>query len=173
MVSAKIATIPALCVQLAIAASADEIESHHAHEHGVASLNVGIEAGRVELEFDSPAINVIGFEHAPRTDAEKAAASRAQRTLQDARRLFVLNGEAECRATSTEVVAPTWADGESHADYEARYAFRCAKPQLLRAIDVRLVNELAAQTKLRVQIVANGKQTSAELTRNDPLLPIG
>lgn len=172
MVSVKIATIPALCVQLALTATADEIESHDAHEHGVASLNVGIDAGIVEIEFDSPAVNVVGFEHAPRTDAERAAASKAEHTLQNAGRLFVFDSDAECRVTSAKVSAPTWGESEGHTEYQAQYAFRCAKPQQLRAIDVRLVNELAPQTRVRVQIAGGGAQSSAQLSRDDSLLKI-
>lgn len=172
MVFVKTAAVVAVSLQIAAAAAADEIESHPAHEHGKASLNIGVEAGRVELEFDSPAINVIGFEHAPRTETEKAAASRAQRTLQDAGRLFVASPAAECRTTSAEVTVPTWAEGETHADYEARYALQCAKPQLLQSIEVRLVDALVPDTKLHVQVVSGGKQSSTELTRGKSLVAI-
>ena len=48
----------------------DEFESHHAHEHGVATLGVAIEQRQLDIILESPAINVLGFEHSPRAPAE-------------------------------------------------------------------------------------------------------
>jgi hypothetical protein len=170
--------ISRLCVAAAAsmrclaAIASGELETHEAHEHGVAALNIAIEGSRVELALDSPSINVLGFEHAPRSDSERAAVARAQRTLEGAERLFALTHAAECRLTSSDVVAPTWSEDDTHADYEAHYAFLCAKPELLRTIDVQLVEHLQDGTKLRVQIVARGRQTGAELTRGRSLIAI-
>jgi hypothetical protein len=157
------AAIPVLALFTAAALS-DEIETHGAHEHGVAVLNVGIDANRVEIDFESPAINVVGFERAPRTEGERAATVVAEQRLRDGQRLFVLTSAAECRLLSADVDAPSW-DQSGHAHYEARYAFECAKPHLLRSIDVRLVHQLIDDTELRVQIAGAQAQTMAELTK--------
>ena len=37
------------------------------HEHGVASLNLVVDGNLVSLELDSPAANLVGFEHTPGT----------------------------------------------------------------------------------------------------------
>ena len=149
---------------LTASALPDEIETHGAHEHGVAVLNVGIESNRVEMEFESPSVNVVGFERAPKTEGERAAVARAAQQLGDGRGLFVFTPAAGCLLLSADVDTPSW-DGSGHADYEARYAYRCDKPQLLRSIDVRLVHQLIGDAKLRVQIVGAQGQTSTELTK--------
>lgn len=54
---------------------------HHAHEHGVASLEIGVEGKQLLIHLDSPAINVLGFEYAPRTAAEIKQVEQAKVAL--------------------------------------------------------------------------------------------
>jgi len=42
-------------------------EQHNAHTHGVANLTLVSDSGTLEIAFDSPAVNLLGFEHRPRT----------------------------------------------------------------------------------------------------------
>ena len=68
--SAAIAWLPARCLLIfcasALCVNAEEFEQHHAHEHGKVTLNVAIDESTLVVELDAPAINVVGFEHAPR-----------------------------------------------------------------------------------------------------------
>ena len=52
---------------------AEEKRHHEAHEHGVANLNVAVEGNNIYIEFSSPAANIVGFEHHPRTHEQKDA----------------------------------------------------------------------------------------------------
>jgi len=45
-----------------------------AHEHGVARLSVAVDGKRRTIELDAPLDGWLGFERAPRTDAERKAA---------------------------------------------------------------------------------------------------
>lgn len=74
-----------------------------AHVHGIASLNVALEGKFLELEFHTPAANVYGFEHAPRTETQFTQVREAQRTLQQADELFVLTHAAGCRLGRVEL----------------------------------------------------------------------
>ena len=54
--------------------SALSADRHHdAHEHGVSKLNLVIEGKRLEMELGSPGSDIVGFEHAPATDADRKA----------------------------------------------------------------------------------------------------
>lgn len=63
--------LPFALLPLAIAHAADEHDHDHehehgslgAHEHGVGRLNAVLDGQALELEFDSPAMNLVGFEH--------------------------------------------------------------------------------------------------------------
>lgn len=51
-----------------------EIERQHApHVHGLTSGNLAMDNGDLRLELKIPGINLIGFEHAPRTHEQQAA----------------------------------------------------------------------------------------------------
>lgn len=63
-----------------IASSTDQL-SHETHVHGVATLNVLLEDHAVFMEFESPAMNLWGFEHAPVNDEQNALFISTQRTL--------------------------------------------------------------------------------------------
>ena len=49
------------------AIQAGEHHHHDAHVHGVAHLNVALEGNDLYIELTSPAANIVGFEHDPRT----------------------------------------------------------------------------------------------------------
>jgi len=44
-----------------------------AHVHGLVEINLIAEANHIEVEITSPLMNLVGFEYAARTEAEKVA----------------------------------------------------------------------------------------------------
>jgi len=60
---------------------AHEHGSLGAHVHGIASLNLALEGSKFEIELDSPAINLVGFEHQASSDADKAKLTAARAAL--------------------------------------------------------------------------------------------
>ena len=83
----------------------DEHRQHDAHVHGIAALNVALEGQEVHVELDSPAANIVGFEHAPSSEADHAALDKAFATLKDGDRLFRFNAEAGCRMEKANVAS--------------------------------------------------------------------
>ena len=65
-------------------ANASPVHVDAAHEHGVAVLRVVSEGSTLMIEFVSALDNLVGFEHAPRTDARCTALRAAQARLRDA-----------------------------------------------------------------------------------------
>ncbi len=149
-----------------------DAHEHEAHQHGLATLDIALEGDRLELAFESPAASVVGFEHAPRTPAQREARKRASQWLNDGQQLFGLAPAAGCRLLSAEVVEPGDSAEAKHQDYEARYAFQCAQPQHLQAVDVRLIERLVAGTKVRAQLISDDVQRSAELSAGRSTLPL-
>lgn len=150
----------------------DEFETHHAHEHGVATLSIAFENQRLDLKLESPAINVVGFEHAPHSSAELELTTKAATRLGEAAKLFVLTAAAGCRVVSAVVSPPEWKSAGKHADYDASYEYECSKPQALTTVDVRLFDALQPGTKIRAQIVTTTSQSALELTRDNTLIKL-
>lgn len=95
---------------------AEEHRHHDAHEHGVALLNVAIEDNKLYVEFHSPAANIVGFEHYPRTKAQKDAVKAATAQLKDAEALFLIPPKSQCRLVMAEVKTDIEPNAEHDAD---------------------------------------------------------
>jgi hypothetical protein len=91
----------------------DDHRQHGAHVHGIAGLNLALEGQEVHVELDSPAANIVGFEHAPSSDADHAALDKAVAILKDGDQLFRFNSEAGCRMEKVDVVSALL-DDEHH-----------------------------------------------------------
>ena len=86
----------------AFAASDGEHREHDAHEHGHGTLDIVVEGEELVIELRIPAVNVVGFEHAPRDDAEREAVRQALVPFGDGASVFLLPAAAECEAEGAE-----------------------------------------------------------------------
>jgi len=93
-----------------------EHRQHGAHVHGIAALSLALEGQEVEIELDSPAANVVGFEHTPSSEADHAALDKVAATLKDGDRLFRFNEEARCRMEKADVTSRLL--DEEHEEHE-------------------------------------------------------
>ena len=65
-----------------------------AHQHGQAELRILLETNRVEIEFESPAFNLVGFEHKASSSIEKKAVKNAKAFLESPAELISFGGTA-------------------------------------------------------------------------------
>ncbi len=95
---------------------AAEYRHHKAHEHGVAHMNVAFEGNELYIELISPAANIVGFEHHPRSEAQKAAVKKAIETLKAGEALFVLPSGAEARLAKSKVYTDIAGDSDHKSE---------------------------------------------------------
>ncbi len=145
-----------------------------AHEHGVVKLDVAIEGNKLSIAMEAPLDNLLGFERAPRSDAERKAAADVLTRLRSPNKgapLFALDAAAQCTAGKAEVQAPVLEPGakpetkDGHADLDARYDFTCTKPEALRTLDVGLFEAYRRIQRIDVQVVAAKGQAKVTLKR--------
>ncbi len=170
-----------------------EKRQHDAHVHGIAALNIALEGREVHVELESPAANIVGFEHAPSSEADRAALDKAVTTLKDGNRLFKFNEDAGCKLETANVASELLDEehdehvdkhsddhdheekggddhekhedeGETHSEIEAAYHFECDQPGKLSQLTVELFEAFPGTEKLNVQYVLESKQGAAELT---------
>ncbi|MDZ4019762.1 DUF2796 domain-containing protein [Pseudomonas sichuanensis] len=176
--------LPFALLPLAVAHAHDEHDHDHgtlaAHEHGVAKLNVVLDGNTLELELDSPAMNLVGFEHAASTDADKAKVTAARQQLEQPLKLFGLAQAAGCKDEAQELESPLFGDaahadddgdahehehGHQHADVNAHYQFTCATPAKLAQLDLGPLFKTFPQTqKINVQLIGPNGQKGVEAT---------
>ncbi len=130
-----------------------------AHEHGAARLDVALDGTTLTLALSTPLDGLLGFERAPRNDAEKRTAEQAVATLRAAGTLFVTDPAASCTLASVTLEsAPlnlgraTAAQGDGHGDLDGEFVFRCrAAPAF---VDAGLFKAFARLARIDVQVAA-------------------
>jgi Protein of unknown function (DUF2796) len=164
----------ACCALLTRPTLAEEFEQHPPHEHGKVTINAALDGNQLVIELDSPAVNVVGFEHEPRNDDERAAVTAAAKLLGNGRGLFALPKEARCQFEKAEIKAPQWektddvpgqpeAPGQ-HADYEARFTYQCWSPERFTWLEPSLLDKLRNVTEARLNIATPRGQQSEVAT---------
>lgn len=116
--------VPVLLLPLSYS-HAHEDHHHHehedaaslaAHEHGAARLNAALDGKRLELELISPAMNLLGFEHAPASAADEAKIANARSKLEQPQALFGLPSAAGCAVSEQHFEGELL--GSAHAGYK-------------------------------------------------------
>ena len=110
------ALAPALLACAAFAASDEQHREHQAHEHGHGTLDIVVEGEELVIELRIPAVNVVGFEHAPRDEAEREAVRKALVPFGDAASVAELPVEAECEAEDAKAEIWSMAGEDDHHD---------------------------------------------------------
>lgn len=150
----------------------------HAHVHGQARLEVVIEGSDLQITLNSPLDSIVGFEHRPRTAAQRQAAEAALRTLADPAALFTVPAAAGCTLEDTSIEAPVLQgtasgkthghahahDGE-HADLEATWRWRCTAADRLQTLPLQLFERFAQMKRLEVRVAGPAGQGRQMLRR--------
>tara|TARA_R110000782_G_scaffold3506_1_gene12863 strand:- start:71 stop:670 length:600 start_codon:yes stop_codon:yes gene_type:complete len=175
----SVTLLAGLVVAAGPAASAER--EHGAHEHGVGQLSLAVEGNVVEIEITAPGADIVGFEHAAETEADRAALAAAAARLKDAVALFRFPPKADCRLEEAEVHSALLDDAhdhekkhdhdkghaheaEGHAEFRAHYHFRCADPAALSHVDLGYFTAFPAARELEARTITAKGQGAQELT---------
>ena len=152
-------------------------QGHGAHVHGSAALNIALDNNMLFIEFDSPAFNLVGFEHEPVNEAQKSALRHVKQALDSAELLFrfVPTG---CRLEKSDIEVPYLTEHHQHqhshqhehADVQANYIFQCDQAENLKAISVNLFTHFPGIQEIRAQWIIQHRQGVALLTADNPSL---
>lgn len=177
-----------------VAAAADPqsagFQQRGSHEHGAVVVNVAVEGTTLSVAIESPAINIVGFERAPRDAAEKARVAAADRWLASGAGIVGVPAAAGCSRTSVEYRPPKLGDGgahdhdhehgakgepaeeEAHADYDARFVYTCTNPGALAWLDLWLAQRLLSVESIEVNLVVPGGQSQRRLAAGQTRVPL-
>lgn len=174
--------IPLLSICLISVPAVAEKRHHDAHTHGIAELNIAIENETVLIEFESPAVNLIGFEHKPRTEAQ-------QRKLQDT--LALLNDvnviasfdTGKCSTVETHVRSPfddadntqkpsEHSELEEHSEFHAAYTLSCQDISAIGVVGTQLFDRFPGFEAIRVRWVGSKGHGTALLNHQSTAFSI-
>lgn len=181
----------ALLTAIALPASAHSPRRKvDAHSHGEGKLAIAIDGTRLQMELEAPASDIVGFEHAPKTAAQKKALADAKDKLSQGEALFVLAPAAGCKLVSAAVEGvgalaeavkgeaakdkPAAKDGEhgAHSELRVIYAFDCAAIDKLGSIAFDYFKTFKGADKLDVTVIGPKGQSSFAVSRKKPVLDL-
>lgn len=183
----KAVTLLLAAAAFGVQANHDEHDSHGhgAHEHGHGHLNLVFDGNQLMIELQAPAADLVGFEHAAKSDEEKAQYAKAVAQLKQPDALLRFDPAAGCTLTQQALQAAKEdhdhdhdhdhqkSDGKhdehqhddaGHADMGAMYTYTCAEPAKLTGLEATLFSVYPSLEKLSVQGILPSGQTAAELT---------
>lgn len=150
------------------------------HSHGVAELEISLEGDMLSIELESPLDSLLGFERKPQYEKDFAKVREVAALLRAGDKLFVPAAAAGCVLSSVKLesaaIAPDLlgekaapaakadAHGHEHADLDAHYQFKCAKPAELKSIEVKVFDSFKRLRFINTQLAAGKTQRAAKLS---------
>jgi len=167
-----------------------------AHQHSVAQGRLALESGDLFLMLEIPGVNLVGFEHPPRDEAQQQALADALARLREGNWL-ALPGEAECdtvREVEVTGFDPGTESGQGdhdhghphdhdsshdhehdsaheHAEFRISVSAECSadSPDWL---ELRLFDGWPDNRLIRVDAVTGSRQFRVELTADEPRIEL-
>ncbi len=194
-------TLASLAIALASPAQAEgETRDLKAHEHGVGTLDIAVDGNELEMEFQAPGADIVGFEYEATSAEDRKAIGDAVAMLTQPMELFVLPEAAECSVTQIEAGIETEDDHDdddhddeheedehddehaedkhdddeesSHTEFHGEYSLECAHPEKITKIDFAYFEKFGAAREVEVQIVSSSGAQAFEVERDNPTLSI-
>lgn len=173
-----------LCMMLAPAHAQVRREAAP-HQHGHGTLNIAIEGSRVTMELEVPGNDVVGFEHAAKTKAQREAVAKAKKQLGAPLSLFRLPPSAGCAIKAATVAIEGGSGDEAkkgghkhddhdhaHSEFHAEYTLECSKITDLTSIEFPYFSMFKGAEELEVNIITPKGQTKFEVKGNKPRLDL-
>ena len=182
----RFAIIAGLAVGLAAGSVAAEESKRElgAHEHGHGTFNVAIDGKTVAIELIAPGADIVGFEHAPKSDEQKAKLAAAKAALEKIETVLELPSAAGCKVAKADVEAPHADEkaakdghgkkagkddhGEVHSEFHATYELTCSAPDALGQLKFTYFDSFKGAEELDVTVVTPKGQKAFEATRAKP-----
>ena len=139
----------------------DGMQSQGKHVHGIVTRNLALEGGLLSAQIETPALHVLGFENAPKTPEQKSASAAADTWLQSGKNILAVPRNAGCRLEKVDYKAPKL--GSGHADYRARFDFRCSNPAALAWSEFSALDKLKEVEKVEVNLITASAQRQITL----------
>ena len=148
--------------------------AHGPHAHGKGELELTIQGSAIRGAFRTPMDSLLGFEHLPKTEAQRNAVDQLRQRLANPSAVVAPNPEARCTPRMSEATSSMFtgaAKGE-HSDLEYRFSFECGAPEQLKALELSALKEFKRLSEVRVQLVTARGQRAMTLKKKDPRLLI-
>lgn len=171
-----------------------ELAEQKAHLHGFAELTLALVGNSLEINLESPAANIVGFEHKATSKEQIQALENAKSALESAKQLFTFFGSKcapkHAHADMSALIQQDEhhhddhheeghhgeekheAHEEGHSEIKAIYSFECQQGNKLDTVSVNLIQLFPSIEKLNVMWLTDNFQGSVELNSVSNLIHI-
>jgi hypothetical protein len=154
--------------------------AQQAHLHGTAQLTLALAGNTLEISLESPAANIVGFEHQATAEKHINAVKKAKASL-EASGLFLFSG-SDCSLKQANVDMSSVIeqgrqhsyhdDYAGHSEISANYSYECSMGEKLETLSVDLISVFPAIETLEVMWLTDSQQGAMELTAKSKLIRI-
>jgi hypothetical protein len=151
-----------------------------AHLHGTAQLTLALEGNNLEINLESPAANIVGFEHKASSEKHTKVIQRAKANL-EASGLFLFSG-SDCSLKQVKIDMSSVIeqdkqhsdhhDHDTHSEISANYSYECSKGEKLETISVNLMSRFPSVETLEVMWLTSRQQGATKLKSQSNLIRI-
>jgi Protein of unknown function (DUF2796) len=168
-----------LCAGVALAAApacAQPIQ-HRPHVHGTTIVDVAQDGRNLTVSFELSGLDAVGFEHPPKSDAERSTVEATLNILQSPDDWLAPDADAQCHRTFIGVTPHVFRthEEESHhaaeksrrddyADIGAQYSFTCDVPLRLHTLKFDLIGRFPKLRGIIVNLMLAGAPSQAVIT---------
>ena len=104
----------ALAAALGTSSAFAETKALDPHVHGIATLQIVQDGQSLAVTLDSPAASLLGFEHAPQTEAQHTAVEQLTVQLESFDGALLLNAAAACSVSDADIAVLADVDHDDH-----------------------------------------------------------
>jgi hypothetical protein len=150
--------------------AADKHE-HAGHSHGQGQLELVVQGGAVKANFEIPMESLLGFEHLPKTPAQKKAMADLQAAVTQPDYVLVLSKAAACEFKSVQAQSDMFLGKKStHSDLDLSIEFTCSQPAELKQIEFPIFKKHPRLKSLKVDMLTPKGQGATTVKTIDPVL---
>ncbi len=192
--------IPLMLPLLASPVLAGETRELDAHEHGVSSLNIAVEGSTIAMELHAPGADIVGFEHAAKSEEDRAAVEAAVALLAQPLALFEMPQSAACSVVKAAAAlegeephddhdhahdeakhddhadhdhdAHDHAGEATHSEFHAEYTLNCENPAEITQITFNFFERFENAKEVDVQVITGSGAQAFEVERAAPVLEL-
>ena len=129
------------------------------HEHGVSTLKIAFENQSLEMELESPANDIVGFEHAPENKSQKSAIEKALSLLKSKPGIFRTPPTANCKINN---VSGEFEVEKDHAGFHVIWKIKCLNPEKLKYLETTFFQNFSKAQEIEVEIISASGQKAIE-----------
>jgi len=168
----------AVVVSLALAGpiAAQSTRSSDAHVHGSGAVSIAIDGSVLSLMIETPAYDVLGFEHGARSTEDRRLVSAVRSLLENPQALFDLPVSAGCSPRGVDVAIGAENDGaqdlgdggNTHSEIAGQYIYECTNVSDVDRIGFPWFEAFPLSLKLDVVVLSARGQFAGAVTPDRP-----